>query len=105
MDKPTQVPANGFYYHYKHNQAGEINNYAYEVIGLGLHTEERNYTVLYRPLYKNTFLAPANYCARPYDMFIGTVEKDGKIIPRFQKILDPDIIGKLRIIKEGMYDN
>lgn len=103
MDKPTKIPENGFYYHYKHDQAGDVNNYAYEVIGLGLHTEEGNYTVLYRPLYKNDFLAPANYYARPYDMFMQTVVKDGKIIQRFQKIEDPALISKLKSIKDKMY--
>ncbi len=28
MNKPSQIPENGFYYHYKHDQKGEVNNYA-----------------------------------------------------------------------------
>lgn len=93
------IPEKGFYYHYKHDPKGEINNYAYEVIGVGLHTEERNYTVLYRPLYENTFLAPADYCARPLNMFMDVVEKDAKKIPRFTKITDLEILKKLKEIK------
>lgn len=103
MKIPTNLPENGFYYHYKHNPEGEINNYSYEVIGVALNTESRDYAVLYRPLYENTFLAPANYSARPLDMFMENVEKDGKIIPRFTKIVDADVIEKLVVLKSKMY--
>ncbi len=37
---PTTIPEKGFYYHYKHDPKGEVNNYAYEVMGVGSHTEE-----------------------------------------------------------------
>ncbi len=97
------TPEKGFYYHYKHDADKDLNNYAYEVIGVGLHTEERTYTVLYRPLYKNTFLAPADYCARPLDMFMEDVTKDGKTFPRFQKIADPEVIAALAEIRDRMY--
>lgn len=33
MKIPTQVPERGFYYHYKHDPAGSVDNYAYEVLG------------------------------------------------------------------------
>jgi hypothetical protein len=105
MEKPTNLPDNGFYYHYKHDPEGEINNYSYEVIGVALNTESRDYAVLYRPLYENIFLAPANYCARPLGMFMENVEKDGKIIPRFTKIDDEGVIKKLEVLRKGMYLN
>jgi hypothetical protein len=31
MKIPTLVPEPGFYYHYKHDPNGTVNNYAYEV--------------------------------------------------------------------------
>jgi hypothetical protein len=89
----------GFYYHYKHDPEKGINDHAYEVIGIGMHTEDRSLTVIYRPLYKNTFLPPADFCARPYEMFIENVEKNGKTVPRFQKITDREIIAQIEIIK------
>ncbi len=93
----------GFYYHYKHDPAEEFNNYAYEVIGTGLHTEDKTETVIYRPLYKNTYLNSFDYSNRPLDMFTGQVEKDGKTFPRFTKITDSEIILKLEKVKEEMY--
>jgi hypothetical protein len=50
------IPEPGFYYHYKHDKNGSINNYAYEVVGVGHHTEEQDtYFVNYRPLYDTAF--------------------------------------------------
>ena len=51
-----QLPDLGFYYHYKHDPTGSVDNYAYEVIGVGYHTEDDcrpidQYMVQYRPLY------------------------------------------------------
>ncbi len=92
----------GFYYHYKHDPQKGINDHAYEVIGLGKHTEDETITVIYRPLYANTFLAPADYSIRPLSMFIENVEINGKTVPRFQKIEDLKIVEKLEEIKKGM---
>lgn len=94
----------GFYYHYKHDPK-DLNNYAYEVIGVGMHTEDRTYTVIYRPLYKNTFLEGADYCIRPRDMFFEQVTKEGKTFDRFQKITDEKIINVLKEISVEMYKN
>jgi len=38
MNFPKNVPEKAFHYHYKHDPKGEVNNYAYEVIGVGIHT-------------------------------------------------------------------
>lgn len=100
---PKRVPERGFYYHYKHDPKGDVGNYAYEVVGTGLHTEDRNYVVIYRPLYKNTFLDNADYCVRPHDMFVGNLDIEGKTLPRFAKIVDPKVIEKLEKIKREMY--
>lgn len=108
MKIPTRVPEKGFYYHYKHTDKS-INNYAYEVIGVGVHSEddcrpEDANMVVYRPLYEAAvFKAGKLFDLRPLDMWMGEVSKDGKTIPRFQKISDPVIIAKLKKIKIEMY--
>jgi hypothetical protein len=109
MKIPEKVPENGFYYHYKHNQNGEINDYAYEVIGVGCHTEEDcrpedSNMVVYRPLYESSvFKAGKLFDLRPLEMWMGNVMKDGKEIKRFQKITDLKKIEKLEKIRNGMY--
>ena len=87
MDPPINVPEKGFYYHYKHDPNGSLENYAYEVLGVACHTEEGNYLVIYRPLYKNTYLDATDYSARPLPMFMENVTKDDKTFPRFRKII------------------
>jgi len=95
----------GFYHHYKHKPDGPINNYAYEVVGVGHHTEERGtYVVVYRPLYDAyVYLHGRMYDIRPYDMFTGQVVKDGVEQPRFRLITDPDVIAQLEAIRDEMY--
>ncbi len=103
MEIIKKIPEKGFYYHYKHDPKGDMNNYSYEYVGVALHSEERNYTVIYRPLYENDFLAPATHVVRPLDMWMGMVEKDGKTFPRFTKITDSKTIEELQKIKLEMY--
>ncbi len=97
-----QFPEKGFYYHYKHDPVGDINNYAYEVVGIGRNTEEKTFTVLYYPLYKNDWMSPADYQSRPLSMFLENVEKDGKVIPRFWRIVDTEVLAKLEEIKKSL---
>lgn len=104
MQKLENIPQKGYYYHYKHDPQGPINNYSYEVIGVGRNTEEEgSFTVLYRPLYESDWMPPADFQSRPFDMFVGQVEKDGKTFPRFKLITDTDVISKLDAIKKQMY--
>ena len=37
---PEKRPEPGFYYHYKHDPDGPLNNYAYYIYGVGHHTED-----------------------------------------------------------------
>lgn len=110
MDIPKVVPEKGFYYHYKHDSTGEINNYTYEVIGTGYHTEddcrsEDVNMVVYLPLYESSvYKAGKFFDIRPLLMFMENINKDGKTFPRFTKIIDPDIILKLQEIKKQMYE-
>ncbi|MDB5237236.1 MAG: hypothetical protein JWL88_338 [Parcubacteria group bacterium] len=97
------IPDNGFYMHYKHDLKGALHNYIYEVVGIARNTEEKTYSVLYRPLYKNDWLAPANYQSRPLDMFMGSVEVSGFEKPRFQHVTGPTLISELQKVKIEMY--
>jgi hypothetical protein len=104
-----QKPEKGFYYHYKHSPEGHVGNYAYEVLNVGHHTEieglEESAMVVYRPLYESAgvYKLGKHWDVRPLPMFMETVEKEGKIIPRFTKITDPKIISDLEKIKQEMY--
>lgn len=110
LKAPEKVPELGFYYHYKHDPAGEIGNYAYEVIGVGFHTEddcreEDKHLVVYRPLYESSvYTAGRFFDIRPLSMFLEKVTKDGITFNRFQKITDENILEKLKKIKKEMYE-
>jgi hypothetical protein len=109
MKIPAKTPEKGFYYHYKHDPAGPLNNYAYEVIGVGCHTEddcrpEDQNLVVYRPLYESSvYKAGKLFDIRPLEMFLEDVTKEGKTFPRFAKITDSKIIAELEKIKVQMY--
>jgi hypothetical protein len=106
---PGKVPEKGFYYHYKHDPLGSVNDYAYEVMGVGHHTEENcrpedANMVVYRPLYEaSVYKAGKMFDIRPLDMFMESVTKNGETMPRFRKITDPNVIKELEIIKQNMY--
>lgn len=107
---PDHMPEKGFYYHYKHDPDGSVNNYAYEVMGVGHHTEadcrpEDQHMVVYRPIYEEAFVYKKGklFDLRPLTMFMEGVIKDGKTFPRFQKIMDPGVIAQLETIKARMY--
>jgi hypothetical protein len=97
------TPDKGFYYHHKHDPMKGETDHAYEVLGTAWHTEDGSYTVIYRPLYENDFLQHADFCARPLEMFMENVEKDGKTFPRFSRITDPALLSKLTHVRDTMY--
>ena len=110
MKIPTKVPEPGFYYHYKHTSKS-VNDYAYEVIGVGVHSEddcrpEDANMVVYRPLYKTApvYSLGKHWDVRPLPMFMENVTKEGKTFPRFKKITDPHIIAELEKIRDEMYE-
>jgi hypothetical protein len=103
-----QTPEKGFYYHYKHDPAKDLFNYAYEVFDYGMHTElhddPNGEMVIYRPLYEAFVYKKGKWFdVRPMPMFLEEVTKDGKTFPRFQKITDPEIIKKLEQKRDEMY--
>lgn len=110
MRIPLKVPEKGFYYHYKHSEDKGITDYAYELLGVGCHTEENcrpedANMMVYRPLYKEATVYKAGklFDLRPLGMWSEEVKKDGKTFKRFQKISDKKIIKELREIKQEMY--
>lgn len=111
---PKRVPEPGFYYHYKHDPSVSLNDHAYEVIGIGFHTEDNarpgeEHFLIYRPLYDQYVykaskeLGVSCFDARPLEMWMEEVTKEGKTFPRFQKITDPKIVMQLEKIRSLMY--
>ncbi|HTH92857.1 MAG TPA: DUF1653 domain-containing protein [Candidatus Paceibacterota bacterium] len=98
-----EIPENGFYYHYKHDDAKDFNNYSYEVTGIGLHSENKDVFVIYRPLYEIEDLAQPISFVRPIELFTDEVKYHDTIVPHFTKITDPELIAKLEEIKKEMY--
>lgn len=109
MKTPTEFPEASFYYHYKHDPNGSVNNYAHEVIGIGCHTEddcrpEDANMVIYRPLYESSvYKAGRFFELRPLEMWMANITKDGIALARFTKIIDPVVIAELEEIKRRMY--
>ena len=114
LPMPQRVPEKGFYYHYKHDPKGPANGYAYEVVGVGFHTEDdvrhgEEHFLIYRPLYEASVYKASKelgipcFDARPLEMWMEDVTKDGKTFPRFQKITDQTVIAELEKIRGEMY--
>src|SRR3989344_2372673 len=87
---PANLPEPGFYYHYKHDHEGPEEKYAYELMGIGHHTEEDcrpedSFLAVYRPLYEEALVYRLSrmYDIRPLSMFMETVVKEGRETPRF----------------------
>lgn len=110
LDLPENMPLPGFYYHYKHDSEGDEYNYAYELVGIGHHTEEDcrpedAFVAVYRPLYESAlvFRSGKLFDIRPLSMFTEIVVKDGKELPRFSYIEDPLLIQRLSHKRDLMY--
>ncbi len=114
LPMPERVPEKGLYYHYKHDPEKSINNYAYEVLGVGFHTEDdarigEEHFLVYRPLYEAAVYIASQklgipcFDNRPLTMWMEDVEYKEEIVPRFRKITDPAIVVELERIREKMY--
>lgn len=93
-----QTPQKGeYYYHYKHDPDGPVENYAYRVEGIAFQTETEEKLVLYAPLYNSDHLKSeeVDVYARPLSMFVEEVRVGDETVPRFQKIEDQVIIEEL----------
>ena len=60
---------------YRHFKGGE-----YEVIGVAIHSETGEKMVVYRALY-----GEGGLWIRPEAMFLETIKRDGKTLPRFEE--------------------
>lgn len=104
-----ELKIGGFYYHYKHDPLGPVNNYAYQIINIAHHTEieglKESAMVVYAPLYDSAgvYKEGKHYDVRPLTMFLEKVTKDNKIVPRFTEITNSETIQKLKEIKKKMY--
>lgn len=114
LPMPKKVPQPGFYYHYKHDANKSVNDYAYEVMGVGFHTEDdtrpgEEHFLIYRPLYDASVykasreLGISCFDARPLEMWMSDVEKAGQIFPRFTRITDQSVIAELEKVRSEMY--
>ena len=90
---PEQCPEPGYYYHYKHDPNGPLNNYAYYIYGVGHHTEddcrpEDAFMQVYRPLYETAYAYRNGgmFDLRPLYMFHKPAIVNGVEVPRFTKI-------------------
>ena len=70
-----QIKPNQIWRHYKGND--------YRVIALSCHSEDLTWYVVYETLYENSV---SKVWHRPLEIFLGTVELDGLIVPRFKCI-------------------
>ena len=61
------------YRHFKGNE--------YEIVAVGRHSETEEDLVVYRALYGS-----GDVWIRPLAMFTDTVERDGVVMPRFEKV-------------------
>jgi hypothetical protein len=106
---PQRRPEPGYYYHYKHDPEGAVNNYAYFIDGVGHHTEDDcrpqdRYMQVYRPLYESfVYTNGKMFDLRPLHMFYEPAQWQGKTVERFTLITDPKVIDELRTIKRHMY--
>ncbi len=97
---PTQknisLPEKGLYYHYKRTADAGVAEYAYELLGVGKHTETDELEVVYRPLYVSEHLPKGvPFFIRPLAMWEEQVLQDGVLCARFQKITGPEIIPQI----------
>jgi hypothetical protein len=109
---PEELPEPGYYYHFKHDPDGPLNNYAYYIYGVGHHTENDCRTedafMQVTGRYTGGAYAYRNgglFDRRPLQMFFEPAEWKGKIVPRFTRIVDPELIAQLQAIKARMYPN
>ncbi|MEI8062167.1 MAG: DUF1653 domain-containing protein [bacterium] len=110
MKIPSDNLEKGFYYHAKHDPEISIYHHAYELIGIGCHTEddcrpEDANMVIYRPLDENVEIYKAGkfFDLRPLKMWAELMTKNESSVKRFTRITDPAVIEKLEKMRERMY--
>lgn len=109
---PKRLAEPGYYYHYKHDPVGPVNNYAYYISGTGHHTEEDcrpedAFMQVYLPLYESAYVYKLGklFDLRPLAMALETVEVNGQTVPRFSRITDEAVIEQLKAKRRELYDD
>lgn len=70
-----QIQAGDIFKHYKGN--------LYQIICISCHSEDLTWYVVYKTLYDNKV---STIWHRPLDMFLGSLEVEGKQVRRFEKV-------------------
>ena len=78
----NKLEIGGLYRHYKNSEM------IYEVIGEAIHSETLEKLVLYKSMYAHGEYKKGTIWARPKEMFLGTVNINGKEVNRFEYIGD-----------------
>ncbi len=75
------------------------------MLGVGHHTEDGSFFVIYRPLYDWALVYTLGkmFDVRPLEMFMEEVTKDGVTFPRFTKIEDEEVLAVLAQKAREMY--
>ena len=68
----------GLYEHYKGKN--------YMVLGVARHSETLEELIVYQALYESEEFGKNCLWVRPKKMFLETVERDGKVLPRFKYV-------------------
>lgn len=69
----------GIYRHYKGGM--------YELIGIGRHESTLEKVVIYKMLYETDDFSYGSFWVRSFTLSTGYVEVDGRVVPRFEKII------------------
>jgi cyclomaltodextrinase len=72
-----KIKPNDIWQHYKGKQ--------YRILAVSCHSEDLTLYVVYETLYDNPV---SKIWHRPLEMFLGTLEIDGAIVPRFMRVGD-----------------
>ena len=78
------------HFHYLRNMADYYRHFKggkYKLLGIAKDSETLEKMVVYKALY-----GEGEMWVRPYDMFFGTVERDGKVMQRFTKITEEEAL-------------
>jgi len=75
QDLIKQITPNDIWRHYKGKD--------YRIINVSCHTEDLTWYVVYESLYDNPV---STIWHRPLEMFLGTLDVNGTIVPRFTRV-------------------
>lgn len=108
---PAQMPEAGYYYHYKHDPAKGVYDYAYYIYGAGNCTEDLpqelahlQHWQVYKPLYESfVYRTGKRFDLRPLHMFFEPAMVEDREVPRFTRITDPAVLSALKVRRREMY--